>query len=559
MKWKTEKKKLKRENPSDKKLIKPIKVRIKKRVSVTKTITVGLPSVKNIVTSNLEISCEFVSGVVGGFTGSSILLSIKQGKSVTKILVDAGLVQGNPRKLIENNQAVLQALNPKLIDLIILTHAHGDHVGLLPALFKHGFRGRIFCTEATADFLKVVLEEGVKIQAETVRRKLRLRGKKPLRNLVESQAKFPNKYDEFKTTNKYQKGLAGKVLGAVADVDKTCDLIKNDGFKYQEWIKLFNGCSLKFYESGHMLGGAICVLHLKDRLRKDIYLGFSGDLGRGDSIILPPSAKVREPLDYWFTESTNGGIKHPKRDQEIRKLLTMIRGAVEKKQKVIIPSSVLEKSQELVYLLSHHMAIGDIPKIDIYLDSPMGIKILDIYASKWGQGLFADQGKLTFNPFNQAENKFLKTVLKHFDSECLIAEPGPYIVIAGSNTCNFGRVVDHLRASLSDSNTVVCLVGYMPRYSLGDKLKRGDLMVNIDGKKIAVKAKMISADIFSAHADGPFLVSYAKSLNYKFDFKVFITHGDEKNARFLKKSLMNTLPKGRGKIVIPKINQKIIL
>lgn len=514
-----------------------------------------------------RINLKILGGVATGdnSTGSCILLTVTQGKNTTRMLIDAGLIQCSLKNFAERNREILKELKPELLDFVILTHVHTDHVGRLPLLSRNGFNGkaRIICTKATSHILSIMLEDSVKIQTETIAAKARVRKKAVRKNRTSCRDKMTlGNFDKFKDKEKMEVRDRSQpkddLLYTLADVEKTCSLVKNDGCEYQEWIRLSNKCSLKFYQSGHVLGGAICVIRIKTRNEKEVYLGFSGDLGRRDGIILPPPAIIKEPINYWFTESTYGGQTHPAREDEIKKLIGIVQEAVLKKQKIIIPSFALERAQEIIYLLSYYMDIGIIPKIDIYLDSPMATKITDVFADSWNEGMFADQGKLKFNPFDTEANKFFKVVYEKNDSNDLIAKPGPYIVVAGSGMCHAGRVRSHLRAGLGDPNVNVCLVGYMAEHSLGRKLKNGLPLVNMDKERIIIKAKIIAFESFSAHADSPFLVSYAEAIADK-STKIFIVHGEERSSAFLKLELMEALKKIESDIIIPELNQEIIL
>ena len=187
-------------------------------------------------------------------------------------------------------------------------------------------------------------------------------------NLTSSR-QWKGNYDSSRLKEKLlrQKNGAEKMLYDAEDVKKTCSLIKNGGYPYEQWIKIAKGIELKFYPSGHVLGGAICVFRIAKR-DGFLHLGFEGDLGRADGIILPPPVLVKEPINWWITESTYGGKKHPPRKDEIEKLLEIISEAARKKQRIIIPSFALERTQEIIYLITLHVALGNIPELPIYLD-----------------------------------------------------------------------------------------------------------------------------------------------------------------------------------------------
>jgi len=485
-------------------------------------------------------------------------------------LIDSGLIQCGHKEFFAKNREILKELKPGQLDGIIITHAHTDHTGRLPLMVKNGFgdTSRIICTEATAKIIGVMLADSAKIQAELCQSNKKILAKSTastVRKVSRDQMALGKRDKMNKKKCNAKVATVEEPLYNMEDVEKTVSLIKNGGFPYQEWIKLFNhGVSLKFYQSGHVLGGAICVIKIKTRIG-EINLGFSGDLGRSDGIILPPPAMVDETIDYWFTESTYGGKVHPSRDEEIKRLLTIVKNAVAKKQKIIIPSFALERAQEIIYLLSYYMQIGEIPYIPVYLDAPMASRITNIFADSWDEGMFAGQERLKFNPFSRDDNKFFKIVDSPIDSAALVRTSGPYIVIAGSGMCDAGRVRDHLRAGLGNPEVTVCLVGYMAKNSLGRKLKDGLPLVNMNKKEIIIKARIECFDSFSAHADSFFLVSYAQDImakNTHENKQIFIIHGEEKSSGDLKIELLEHLADKKywlKNIKIPVLNEEVVL
>jgi metallo-beta-lactamase family protein len=408
-----------------------------------------------------------------------------------------------------------------------------------------------------------MLEDNARIQLhEAAYRKKKAR--QVAKNEVPAERRWLGNYDRLRKKGRSRGKLdpLTEPLYTLGHVKSTCELIKVGGFEYKRWIRLTKDVELKFYPSGHVLGGAICVIRIATN-NGFKHLGFSGDLGRADGIILPPPGKIEEPIDHWFTESTYGGKKHPERSEDIDRLLTVIREAAKAKGKVIIPSFALERTQEIVYLLSKHMADGDIPKIPIYLDSPMASRITEVFSRSWhSPGLFKGQDELDFNPFCPTENRMLRPVSGQEESTELMESYGPYIVIAGSGMCDAGRVRGHLRRNLPKSETTICLVGYMTEGSLGRKLKDGWLMVRMNGEDVAVKAKVVVFESFSAHADSPFLNSYAKEVLEKSEGglkNIFIVHGESKGAMDLKVELVETLGISSRAITTPKIGDTFVL
>ncbi|MFA4942001.1 MAG: MBL fold metallo-hydrolase [Patescibacteria group bacterium] len=515
-----------------------------------------------------RISVQFLGGVVGQLTGSCTLLTVRQGKRIINILIDCGLVQCGFKNSITINQEILFHLDPKLIDYIILTHAHVDHGGRIPLLVANGFAGRIICTPETSSLLRVMLEDTAKILALEARHLAKLarkRGKNYQTRPNNPDRMTQGSYDRRKRKGKYLKTQAPSYapLYTMEDVEATCKLVKNGGFGYRKWIRLDKGIDLKFYPPGHVLGGAICVIKIKTQ-SGDVHLGFSGDLGREDGIILPPPEYPEEKIDWWVTEGTYGGEIHPLREEEIARLFNLVREAKKGNKKIIIPSFALERAQEIIYVITDNMRKGIIPPIIIYLNSPMAAKILNVFAACWRDGMFSDQASLDFNPFDPAENHYLRIVKNPTDSVKLIETPGPYIVIAGSGMCDAGRVREHLKNELGNKETIVCIVGYMANNSLGRKLKDGLQAVKMNGNIINVKAEIVSFNSLSAHADKDHLVSFAKFVmdgNSNERARIFIVHAEKEGADCLALELLQKLSgeNWSNRIIIPKLGEEIIL
>lgn len=512
---------------------------------------------------------KFLGGVANdNLTGSCFLLVIERGKKKTNILVDAGLIQCGFHDSLDENQAILKNLKPEDVDYVILTHSHIDHIGRLPFLAKHGFQGRVICTVGTKHLLKAMLEDSAKIQMAEAGYISSKALKEPdgYRDKGKSRDRLTRgNYDRARRKKNDQKKKSRcRPLYTIDDVDTVDGLIKNGGYGYYQWIRLAHGLSLKFYPSGHVMGGAIAVIKVEDK-PKDVHFCFTGDLGRRDGIILPPPELVEELIDYLIIESTYGGKIHPVRNAEIKRMLDLVRTAAKNKQRIIIPSFALERSQEILYLLSYYMSQKEIPCVPIYLDSPLASKITSAFSEAWAQGLFSDQNKLSFNPFSPTDNPYFRIITGQEESDALIAQTGSYIVIAGSGMCDAGRVRGHLRANLSKTDTIVCLVGYMAENSLGRRLKDNLATVKMNSQEIMVKATIVSFDSFSAHADGNFLISYAEAVlanNPYVDKQVFIVHGEGKSACDFKAGLnlsLSEILKETTKITIPIINQEKIL
>jgi len=508
---------------------------------------------------HISVRAKVLGGLATGknLTGSCIYLKISRGKDTTRGLVDCGLFQGNFKNTYETNLRFPYWLDASRLDFVILTHDHIDHIGRLPLLFKMGFRGRIFCTSPTNELLEIMLSDTAKIlesEAEYLTKKA---------NRENGENKANGGKDKPKREKSKSKPIKIDPLYTIEDVHNALTLVKNGGYSYGRWIKLIiNGVQLKFYASGHVLGGAVCVIRIeRDAGSKSYYhIGFSGDLGRKDGIILPPPDMPNESLDCLFTESTYGGEKHPSRDEEIFILKETINETIKNHGVILLPSFVLERAQEIIYLLSYLMQSKQIRPINIYLDSPMASKITEVFASYWHKGMFKDQFMLNFNAFSLDENPYLKIIESGEISAMLTKSREPHIVIAGAGMCDAGRIRNHLRARLGFSNTTICIVGYMAENSLGRKLSERMPIVKMNGQEIMVRSKIVNFGSFSAHADGDFLVEYANaSINKTSSLsKIVIVHGDEINGLKHKRDLVNSLGAvWEDKVLIPEEGEEI--
>lgn len=534
----------------------------------------------------MKVKISFLGGVVGdgadvNLTKSSTMLRVRNGKEESTVLVDCGLWQGKKELFIRRNKNF--SFNPLLIDGVILTHAHIDHNGRLPILIQKGFgehngRGRIFATGSSRDITEIMLFDAEKINALEVKKAKRRakKEKEPLsgrrwkkalekRILKMDRDEADQFMDEIEKLKRKKKMEGWEVqLFNKADVKKSMTLFKCHDYG-PLFFKVAKDIYAKFYPSGHVLGGAICVIRIDRAIEgenKPIYIGFSGDLGRRDGIILPAPKLVQEPLDYWITESTYGAMNHPRRRDELKRFLELVEVCKRNKSKIMIPSFALERTQELVYLLSYHMHKKNIPKVPIYLDSPLALKIMEVYAEQWYTPMFKDQDMLDFNPFDLEENKYIRIVESHQQSQSLAYKKGPAIVIAGSGMADAGRIRNHLKAGLSDRNNIVCIVGYAVPNTPGRKLVDREPSIVMDGLVISNNARMEKFGSFSAHADQEYLTHYTqeiirKSPNLK---KIFINHGGLKNGWGLKDYLLGKLPyTWQEKIIIPKAEEEFLL
>ena len=424
-------------------------------------------------------------------TGSQHLLEVN-GK---KILLDCGLFQGRRKEAFEKNGRFFY--DPKEIDAVVLSHAHIDHSGNIPRLVKKGFKGLIYCTEATQNLCEIMLLDSAYIQesdAEYFSRKLRETALQPIEPLyITEDAEFA--LQSFK------------------------------GVPYDKTFELFPGINVTFREAGHVLGAAVVVLDIEDQDEsKTKRLVFTGDLGRYRLPIIRDPYPVKD-ADYLLCESTYGNRTHAPIEEGIPELARVISRAIKRGGKIIIPAFAFERTQELIYSL--HLLINEkkIPdNLSIFLDSPLAIAITDIF-KKHGELYdkeIREEFKNARNPFTMRQ---LKQTVTADESKKLNHFIGPCIIISASGMCEAGRIRHHLRNNIEDPKNTIIIVGYMAENTLGRKIIDKHPMVKIFDTMYKVNAEVVVMEEFSAHADMNDLDGYIKPIkNLK---KVLLVHGEK--------------------------------
>jgi metallo-beta-lactamase family protein len=501
----------------------------------------------------------------GNVTGSCKLITINIGKQRSHILNEAGMVQTRFRKTNEENLKTIDRLRPinlPQISSIILGHTHNDHCGNIPTLVKYGFDGRIFTSKESAQMLPTIFLDSARILKQEMKYRVEKRNDKPQKDFDRSRCwggNFDRKQRKAKASRIIIDPLCEPLYDAV-HAEQAANLIKNGGFNYGEWVKIEKGVDLKFYGSGHVLGSAISVLRVP-RQNGFTYHGYTSDLGRDDPLVLrAANKKIAETLSTLEMETTYGGRIHPPREAEMGRMIEMINRGVREKRTFIFGAFAQGRAPDLIFLLSLWMEQKLIPRIPIILDSPLATKLLETPRDYWHDPQsFFGQDRLTFNPFDPKENKYLTLVDGQEDSARIVRSPGPKVAVASSGMFTAGRVRNYLRDGLGNPNVTVCIVGYMAENTLGRKLKDGQKLVNMNKQELVVRAKIEVFDSFSAHADGPALISFVKSVKKTDDFKIIEVHGDETEGVNFKESLMRELGMRSDQIKIPLIGEEIVL
>lgn len=432
-------------------------------------------------------------GATENVTGSKHLLQVNG----FKLLLDCGAFQGRRSEANDKNRNL--PFDASGIDAVILSHAHLDHSGALPNLVKNGFAGKIYCTSATKEIVKYILEDSAELQAQ--------------------DARYFNKHIR-------KESEAIKPLYSKEDVRNTLQkLVTVPYFRENDYWQIINeNIKFKFLEAGHILGSAITVVQVNDSgVVKNLV--YTGDLGRSESPILKSPEFPIEDIDNLIIESTYGNKNHRPIIEAENELKELINFAVSKKSKIIVPAFALGRTQELIYIL-HKLTIQKrIPQIKIFIDSPMAINITELFDGhekdfdfEWWQ----DFGKQNIDVFTAQNIYFTKSSEK---SQEINNMEGPMIIISASGMCEGGRVLHHLKNSIGNRNNIILLAGYQAENTLGRRLLNGQKFVKIFGLNYEVKAKVLSLDELSAHADQVGLLKYIE--NCKNLKNLFLVHGEK--------------------------------
>ncbi len=443
-------------------------------------------------------------GGVRSVTGSSFLLTAGE----TRVLVDCGLFQGGRQLERRNWQARLH--HPAEVSALLLTHAHIDHSGLIPKLVKDGFRGRIIASPQTAELCEVMLIDSAHIQetdAEWQERKIRRQGRRG----------------------------AAQPLYTIADARESLRYFRP--LPRGERLRLSDTLEMRFLNAGHILGSSILELWARDG-QAPVKLVFSGDLGRrGQAIIEDPEAIF--DADFLFVESTYGDRNHKSAADSEIELLDAVTSAVRAGEKVIIPAFAVERTQELIYILSKLRRRGLLPEVPVYLDSPLAIAVTKIFR-KHPQCFDEEMKELIAcgqDPLDLPGLKFSQTPE---ESQAINRLAGPAIVIAGSGMCNAGRIKHHLKHNLWRPGASIVFVGYQAEGTPGRLIVDGAQSVRLFGEPVAVRAKVYTIGGFSAHADQRELIEWVRNFRNP-SLQIFVIHGEEKSslafARVLREQL----------------------
>ncbi|MBU6406877.1 MAG: MBL fold metallo-hydrolase [Alphaproteobacteria bacterium] len=445
----------------------------------------------------MTMTLQFL-GAAGCVTGSCYLLSTNK----TKVLIDCGLFQG-PKTLKALNYDPFP-FKPGDIDAVLLTHAHIDHSGLIPKLFKAGFEREIYATSDTVRLCGVLLPDAGAIQEM-----------------------------EVEAANKRRRRFGDADIEPIFTIeDAGASLLLMRPTPLGEWRAIAPDLRARFWHAGHILGAASIEIEVaQDPDQAPVRILFSGDVGPGGRD-LTGDPEGPTDLDHLVLESTYGGVERPPLSQDERRaqLAKAAQAAHAAGGPLLIPAFAVERTQELIVDLIELMEANLAPPGTIFLDSPLAIKACDVFLRHGGPA--------HANPYAVLrESRLLQFTESANESRHLERISGWHVIIAASGMCDAGRVRHHLKRLLWRPEATVLLVGFQPVGTLGRLLLEGRKTVSIQGEKIQVRADIRYLDIYSGHADGPGLAAWAKARGPVCG-KVFLTHGEPDNLKALKKRLI---------------------
>ncbi|HEU0291637.1 MAG TPA: MBL fold metallo-hydrolase [Anaerolineales bacterium] len=435
-------------------------------------------------------------GAAHTVTGSQHLLEING----HRLLLDCGLYQGKRQEMYSRNLNF--AYDPRQVDAVILSHAHIDHCGNLPNLVQDGYEGPVYATRATADLASIMMADSGRIQesdAEFVNKKRAARGEEPIEPL----------YTE-------------------ADALAAVELFR--GIKYEEAFEPVPGVTARFVEAGHILGSAAISLEIEDRGRR-IRFWFSGDIGRYKLPLLRDPV-LPEAADYLLMECTYGDRSHSDSTIAFEGFRDVVKRTIDRGGKVIIPAFAVGRTQEIVYHLNIMMHDGEVPRVPVFVDSPLAVNASKIFKNH--PDCFDEETRQFVLEARHPALDFqaLTYIQSVEESKALNERREPMIIISASGMAESGRILHHLKNNIGDAKNTVCIVSWQAPDTLGRRLVDGEKQVRIFGEMYNRSAEVAVINGLSGHAGQDLLIRYAANVKGTVK-KVFLVHGEEKQAGIL--------------------------
>jgi metallo-beta-lactamase family protein len=450
-------------------------------------------------------------GATRTVTGSKYLLQAN-GKN---ILIECGMYQGRDDDWKQRNSHL--PFDSTKVDAMLLSHAHIDHTGIIPVLGRSGYRGKIYCTDATVDLCRVMLMDSAHIQeqdAAFITKKNSKRGLPPVEPL-------------------YTQADATAVLGQFQSIGS-----------YNKPTAITDGVTATWLDAGHMLGSAMIVIDIEEGGRK-VRLAFTGDLGRGSNDIL------RDPdhpcdADYLLTESTYGDKVHEPLNDVNDRVCAIAKRALEKNGKIIIPSFAVGRTQQLLYTFYQITQSRCIPALPVYVDSPLSLQATEVYKHHFESfnQKFRDVMMSASNPFSMSNVHYVQSVE---ESKAIGKITKPCIIISASGMADAGRIRHHIKNNIEDDRNTILIVGWCAPHTLGAQLASGHKEVSIFGDPYKVRAAIEMIDAFSGHADKNELRAWAEQVTGPLR-GIFVIHGEEQPALAYAETLRQLRPQANVRV-----------
>jgi metallo-beta-lactamase family protein len=434
-------------------------------------------------------------GAAQTVTGSMHLVEVNG----SRLLLDCGLYQGKRKESIEKNRTF--PFDPKTIDAVILSHAHVDHSGNLPNLIKQGFSGLIYCTTATADLTDIIVRDSGHVQEKQAQ-------SASWHNMKRGEPEVDPLYTE-------------------EDAKEVEPLLQP--FRYGETFEPMGvkGVQVTFHDAGHILGSAGISLKMEEKRQKK-HLWFSGDIGRRGMPILRDPVLPTDDVDILLMESTYGDKPHHNPEEAYVEMRDVIKRTLNRGGKVIIPSFAVGRTQELVYNLNQMYDNGELPKVPVYVDSPLAVNASDIFRKH--HECFDDEMNEMIRAGHPAlEFKHLTYIHNLEESKALNSRTDPMIVISASGMAEAGRIVYHIRWAIEDKKNTIMIVSWQSPETLGRRLADREKHIKIFGDTYNCRAEIATVGGLSAHAGQDLLIEYAAQVKNSAEY-VFIVHGEERGA-----------------------------
>jgi metallo-beta-lactamase family protein len=426
-------------------------------------------------------------------TGANFLLE----DSETFILVDCGLTQGQRFKPDQDPNREPFPFNPHDIDFLFVTHSHIDHIGRIPKLVKEGFSGRIISTGPTREIAAAMLDDAAGIVADEARR--------------------------YKVPPLYEK----------RDVEATMSLWET--LDYHAELKLNDDFTVLLKDAGHILGSAMICLTDRNTFKKIV---FTGDLGNTPTPLMRNTEDITD-ANYLIMESVYGDRNHEAKDDRRAKLKEVLMTIINRKGTLLIPVFSLEKTQVLLHEMNNFIESGEIPSVPVFFDSPLGIRLTDIYAKQFQNFNDKVQARILSGDDIFDFPKLIRTFSK-LESEQIRKTNGPKIIIASSGMSSGGRILDHEKEYLPDPKNAILFIGFQSLGTVGRSIEEGLKEVRIDGETVPVKAQIFTVSGYSSHKGSDDLVEFvSKSANTL--KMVFTVMGEPKSTMFLAQRLKDSL------------------